>query len=71
VFDLVLPSLPGYGLSAEPGEVGWDPGRIARAWVELMRGLGYTRYVVQGDDKAPPSPTRWAPRHPKACSAFT
>jgi hypothetical protein len=42
MFDLALPSLPGYGLSAEPGEVGCDPGRIARAWVELMRGLGYT-----------------------------
>src|SRR5690242_18841684 len=48
-FDLVLPSLPGYGFSAEPVEVGWDPGRIARAWAELMRRLGYTRYVDQGD----------------------
>jgi pimeloyl-ACP methyl ester carboxylesterase len=50
-FDLVLPSLPGYGLSAEPVEVGWDPGRIARAWAELMRRLGYTRYVAQGGDQ--------------------
>jgi pimeloyl-ACP methyl ester carboxylesterase len=50
-FDLVLPSLPGYGFSAEPAEVGWDPGRIARAWVELMRRLGYTRYVAQGGDQ--------------------
>ena len=50
-FDLVLPSLPGYGLSAEPAEVGWDPGRIAQAWAELMRRLGYTRYVAQGGDQ--------------------
>jgi pimeloyl-ACP methyl ester carboxylesterase len=49
-FDLVLPSLPGYGFSAEPTEVGWDPGRIAHVWVELMRRLGYTRYVAQGGD---------------------
>jgi pimeloyl-ACP methyl ester carboxylesterase len=49
-FDLVLPSLPGYGLSGEPAEVGWDPGRVARAWAELMRRLGYTRYVAQGGD---------------------
>jgi pimeloyl-ACP methyl ester carboxylesterase len=50
-FDLVLPSLPGYGLSAGPTEVGWDPGRIAHAWAELMRRLGYTRYVAQGGDQ--------------------
>jgi pimeloyl-ACP methyl ester carboxylesterase len=50
-FDLVLPSMPGYGFSAEPTEVGWDPGRIARAWTELMRRLGYTRYVAQGGDQ--------------------
>ena len=49
-FDLVLPSLPGYGFSAEPTEVGWNPGRVARAWAELMRRLGYTRYVAQGGD---------------------
>jgi len=50
-FDLVLPSLPGYGLSAEPAEVGWDPGHIAQAWAELMRRLGYDRYVAQGGDQ--------------------
>jgi pimeloyl-ACP methyl ester carboxylesterase len=50
-FDLVLPSLPGYGLSAAPAEVGWDPGRIARAWAELMGRLGYGRYVAQGGDQ--------------------
>ena len=49
-FDLVLPSLPGYGLSAEPTEIGWDPGRIARAWAELMNRLGYSHYVAQGGD---------------------
>jgi pimeloyl-ACP methyl ester carboxylesterase len=49
-FDLVLPSLPGYGFSAEPAETGWDPGRVARAWAELMNRLGYTRYVAQGGD---------------------
>ncbi len=49
-FDLVLPSLPGYGFSGEPAEVGWNPGRIARAWAELMHCLGYTRDVAQGGD---------------------
>ena len=49
-FDLVIPSLPGYGFSAEPASVGWDPGRTARAWAELMSGVGYTRYVAQGGD---------------------
>jgi pimeloyl-ACP methyl ester carboxylesterase len=49
-FDLVLPSLPGYGFSGQPAEAGWDPGRIARAWAELMHRLGYTRYVAQGGD---------------------
>ena len=49
-FHLVLPSLPGYGFSGEPTEIGWDLGRTARAWAELMRRLGYTRYVAQGGD---------------------
>jgi pimeloyl-ACP methyl ester carboxylesterase len=49
-FHLVLPSLPGYGLSGQPGEPGWESGRIARAWAELMDRLGYTRYVAQGGD---------------------
>jgi pimeloyl-ACP methyl ester carboxylesterase len=49
-FDLVLPSVPGYGFSAEPTETRWDLGRIGRAWAELMRRLGYTRYVAQGGD---------------------
>jgi hypothetical protein len=49
-FHLVLPSLPGYGFSGKPTEVGWDPGRVAQAWAELMSRLGYTRYVAQGGD---------------------
>jgi pimeloyl-ACP methyl ester carboxylesterase len=49
-FDLVLPSLPGYGFSAEPAELGWNVGRVAQAWAELMHRLGYTRYVAQGGD---------------------
>jgi pimeloyl-ACP methyl ester carboxylesterase len=49
-FHLVLPSLPGYGFSGEPTELGWNVGRVAPAWAELMRRLGYTRYVAQGGD---------------------
>jgi pimeloyl-ACP methyl ester carboxylesterase len=49
-FHLVLPSLPGYGFSGEPTEVGWDPGRVVQAWAELMGRLGYGRYVAQGGD---------------------
>jgi pimeloyl-ACP methyl ester carboxylesterase len=49
-FHLVIPSLPGYGLSAKPTGTGWDPVRTARAWVELMKRLGYTRFVAQGGD---------------------
>jgi pimeloyl-ACP methyl ester carboxylesterase len=49
-FQLVLPSLPGYGFSGEPTELGWENGRIARAWAELMHRLGYDRYVAQGGD---------------------
>jgi pimeloyl-ACP methyl ester carboxylesterase len=49
-FDLVLPSVPGYGFSAEPMELGWSAGRVAQAWPELMHRLGYTRYVAQGGD---------------------
>ncbi len=49
-FHLVLPSLPGYGFSSEPAELGWDAARTARAWAELMNRLGYERYVGQGGD---------------------
>ena len=68
----MLPSLPGYGFSGEPTELGWDSGRIARAWAELMERLGYTRYVAQGGDvgaarhgrDGPPSARRTG-RHPR------
>src|SRR5437588_9652141 len=49
-FDLVIPSLPGYGFSGKPTTTGWDPVRIARAWIVLMKRLGYTRFVAQGGD---------------------
>jgi pimeloyl-ACP methyl ester carboxylesterase len=49
-FDVVVPSMPGYGFSGKPTETGWDPVHIARAWTELMRGLGYSRFVAQGGD---------------------
>jgi len=49
-FDLVLPSLPGFGFSGEPADLGWNAGRIAKAWAELMHRLGYARYVAQGGD---------------------
>jgi pimeloyl-ACP methyl ester carboxylesterase len=49
-FDIVIPSLPGYGFSGKPTTTGWDPPRIARVWVVLMKRLGYTRFVAQGGD---------------------
>jgi pimeloyl-ACP methyl ester carboxylesterase len=49
-FDVVIPSMPGYGFSGKPTTTGWDQARIARAWAELMKRLGYTRYVAQGGD---------------------
>src|ERR671916_2355197 len=53
-FDLVLPSMPGYGFSGKPQGMGWNPDRIARAWAELMTRLGYTHYVAQGGDWGSP-----------------
>jgi pimeloyl-ACP methyl ester carboxylesterase len=49
-FDVVIPSMPGYGYSGKPRDTGWDPARMARAWAELMKRLGYTLYVAQGGD---------------------
>ena len=49
-FDIVIPSMPGYGFSGKPTTPGWDPFRIARAWDTLMKRLGYTNYVAQGGD---------------------
>jgi pimeloyl-ACP methyl ester carboxylesterase len=53
-FHLVIPSMPGYGFSTKPTETGWDPARIARAWIVLMKRLGYTRFVAQGGDWGSP-----------------
>jgi pimeloyl-ACP methyl ester carboxylesterase len=53
-FDVVIPSVPGYGFSGKPTETGWDPDRVARAWAQLMKRLGYTRYVAQGGDWGSP-----------------
>jgi pimeloyl-ACP methyl ester carboxylesterase len=53
-FDVVIPSLPGYGFSSRPTGTGWDPDRIARVWAELMKRLGYTRYFAQGGDWGTP-----------------
>src|SRR5947209_11419333 len=49
-FHLVIPSMPGYGFSGKPTATGWGPAHIARAWVELMKRLGYTRFVASGGD---------------------
>src|SRR5918993_1429611 len=49
-FDVVIPSMPGYGFSGKPTSIGWGPERMGRAWTELMKRLGYTRYVAQGGD---------------------
>ena len=53
-FDVVIPSMPGYGFSGKPTGTGWDPDHIARAWAELMKRLGYNRYVAQGGDWGSP-----------------
>jgi Epoxide hydrolase N terminus len=70
-FHAVIPSLPGYGFSAEPAEAGWDPGRIAGAWAELMHRLGYPATSPRAATRGPPSPTRWALRHPPGWPAST
>jgi pimeloyl-ACP methyl ester carboxylesterase len=63
-FDLVLPSMPGYGFSGKPTGTGWDPDHIARAWAELMKRLGYTRYVAQGGDWGSPVSSAMARQAP-------
>ena len=63
-FDLVIPSMPGYGFSGKPTTTGWDPDHIARAWAELMKRLGYTRYVAQGGDWGAPISTAMARQAP-------
>jgi pimeloyl-ACP methyl ester carboxylesterase len=63
-FDVVIPSLPGYGFSGKPTVTGWDPDHIARAWAELMKRLGYTRYVAQGGDWGTPISSAMARQAP-------
>jgi pimeloyl-ACP methyl ester carboxylesterase len=63
-FHLVIPSMPGYGFSGKPTTTGWDPDHIARAWAELMKRLGYTRYVAQGGDWGAPITTAMARQAP-------
>ena len=63
-FHVVIPSMPGYGFSGKPTGTGWDPDRIARAWAELMKRLGYTRYVAQGGDWGSPISSAMARQAP-------
>ena len=63
-FDVVIPSLPGYGFSGKPTGTGWGPDHIARAWAVLMRRLGYTRYVAQGGDWGSPISSAMARQAP-------
>jgi pimeloyl-ACP methyl ester carboxylesterase len=63
-FDVVIPSMPGYGFSARPAETGWNPDRIARTWAELMKRIGYTRYVAQGGDWGAPVSSAMARQAP-------
>jgi pimeloyl-ACP methyl ester carboxylesterase len=63
-FDLVLPSMPGYGFSGKPTDAGWGPDRIARTWAVLMTRLGYTRYVAQGGDWGSPVSSAMARQAP-------
>ena len=63
-FHLVIPSMPGYGFSGKPKDTGWNPDRIARAWAELMKRLGYTRYVAQGGDWGSPVSSAMARQAP-------
>ena len=70
-FHVVLPSLPGYGFSGEPTELGWDTGRVASAWAELMRRLGYSSSWPRAATSVQLSQTRWVGRHRRNSSAFT
>jgi pimeloyl-ACP methyl ester carboxylesterase len=66
-FHVVIPSMPGYGFSGKPTSTGWGPERMGLAWAELMKRLGYSRYVDQGGDWGRSSSTRWACRHRLNC----
>jgi len=63
-FDVVIPSIPGYGFSEQPKDIGWNPDRIASTWAELMKRLGYTRYVAQGGDWGSPISSAMARQAP-------
>ena len=63
-FDMVIPSMPGYGFSGKPTDTGWGPDRIARTWAELMKRLGYTSYVAQGGDWGSPVSSAMARQAP-------
>ena len=63
-FDVVIPSVPGYGFSSKPSGTGWDPDHIAQTWAELMQRLGYTRYVAQGGDWGAPISSAMARQAP-------
>ena len=63
-FDVVIPSMPGYGFSGKPTDTGWGPDRIAQTWAELMERLGYTRYVAQGGDWGSPVSSAMARQAP-------
>jgi pimeloyl-ACP methyl ester carboxylesterase len=63
-FDIVIPSIPGYGFSGKPTDTGWDPDHIARVWTELMSRLGYTHYVAQGGDWGAPITSALARQKP-------
>ncbi|MEX0270178.1 epoxide hydrolase family protein [Leptolyngbyaceae cyanobacterium UHCC 1019] len=63
-FDLVIPSIPGFGFSGKPTSTGWNPDRIARTWADLMKRLGYTRYVAQGGDWGSPISSAMARQAP-------
>ncbi len=65
-FDIIIPSLPGYGFSEQPSASGWEPARIAKAWITLMERLGYKRYVAQGGDWGDPVTEQMAVMAPAA-----
>ena len=70
-FDLVIPSIPGFGFSSQPAEAGWDSGRIGAAWAELMARLGYDHYVAQGGDQGAGVTDAMGRQAPTAWSAST
>ena len=67
----MIPSLPGHGFSAKPTTTGWDPARIARAWVVLMKRLGYSRFVAQGGDWGAAVTQQMGTRPRRSCSGST